>query len=69
VALARVVAALRRPGDPGAEALKAAAPWISDLFTYERLGYAVFLFIHWKGVGCGITLRAVPEGYGIPFVD
>ncbi len=67
--VARIAAALRTPGDPLSEAIKAAAPWMSDLFTYERLGYAVFLFVHWTGVGCGITLRAVPEGYGIPFVD
>ena len=67
--IARIAAALRTPGDPPAEAIKSAAPWVSDLYTYERLGYAVFLFIHWTGVSCGITLRAVPEGYGIPFVD
>ncbi len=67
--ITRVAAALGRPGDPAAEAVKAAAPWSSALFTYERFGYAVFLFVHWTGVGCGITLRAVPEGYGIPFVD
>lgn len=67
--IARIAAALRTPGDPAAEAVKSATPWVSDLLTYERLGYAVFLFIHWKGAGCGITLRAVPEGYGIPFVD
>ncbi len=66
--IARVVAALRAPGDPAFEALKVAAPWMSDLVTYERWGYAVFLFIHWQGVRCGMTLRAVPEGYGIPFV-
>ena len=67
--IARTAAALRTPGDPLVEAIKSAAPWISDLSTYERLGYAVFLFIHWTGTGCGITIRAVPEGYGIPFVD
>lgn len=67
--VARIAALLRTPGDPISEAIKAAAPWISDLFTYERLGYAVFLFVHWTGAGCGVTLRAVPEGYGIPFVD
>jgi hypothetical protein len=67
--VARITAGLRTPGDPTAEAIKSAAPWVSDLYTYERLGYAVFLFIHWTGVSCGITLRAVPEGYGIPFVD
>lgn len=67
--IARIATALRTPGDPAAETVKSAAPWVSDLFTYERLGYAVFLFIHWTGAGCGITLRAIPEGYGIPFVD
>lgn len=67
--ISRIVAALRTPGDPLVEAVKSVAPWVSDLYTYERLGYAVFLFIHWTGVACGITLRAVPEGYGIPFVD
>jgi hypothetical protein len=67
--VARIAAALRTPGDPVSETIKAAAPWISDLFTYERLGYAVFLFVHWTGTGCGVTLRTVPEGYGIPFVD
>ena len=67
--IARIATALRTPGDPAVEALKSAAPLIGDLYTYERLGYAVFLFIHWTGTGCGLTLRAVPEGYGIPFVD
>jgi hypothetical protein len=66
--LARIIGALRTPGDPAAETLKAAAPWVSDLGTYEKWGYAVFLFIHWQGLRCGVTLRAVPEGYGIPFV-
>ncbi len=66
--LVRIIDGLRTPGDPDAEALKAASPWVSDLATYEREGYAVFLFIHWQGVRCAVTLRAVPEGYGIPFV-
>lgn len=66
--LARVIGALRTPGDPATEALKAAAPWIADLGSYERWGYAVFLFVHWEGLRCAVTLRAVPEGYGIPFV-
>lgn len=48
--------------------MKGASPWIADLSTYERLGYAVFLFVHWEGVRCVVTLRAVPEGYGIPYV-
>jgi len=67
-AIARVIDRLRTPGDPAVEMLKAAAPWLSDLSSYERWGYAVFLFIHWEGVRCVLTLRAVPEGYGIPFV-
>ncbi len=67
--LARIAAALRNPGDPVQEALKAAAPWISDLRNYERWGYAVFLFIRWQGISCGVVFTAVPEGYGIPFVN
>jgi hypothetical protein len=67
--IVEVVAALRTPGDPAWEALVAATPWVSDLATYERLGYAVFLFIHWQGIRCTVTLRAVPEGHGIPFVE
>lgn len=67
--IARIVAALQIPGDPIREALKTALPWIGDLATYERLGYAVFLFIHWQGLHCAVTLKAVPEGYGIPFVE
>ena len=67
--IARIAVALRTPGDPLVEAIKSAGPLVSDLYTYERLGYAVFLFIHWTGVACRVTLRAVPEGYGIPFVD
>ncbi|HEX9245700.1 MAG TPA: hypothetical protein VGA35_06015 [bacterium] len=67
--LARIAAGLRTPGDPALAALAAAAPWISDLGTYERWGYAVFLFIHWEGISCVATFRAVPEGYGIPFVQ
>ncbi len=66
--IARIIRALRTPGDPAQEAVKAAAPWVSDLASYEREGYAVFLFIHWQGLWCTITLKAVPEGYGIPFV-
>ncbi len=66
--IARIIQSLRTPGDPAQEALKAAAPWVSDLFSYERWGYAVFLFIHWQGLWCTVTVRAVPEGYGIPFV-
>jgi len=67
--LARIAAALRNPGDPVQEALKAAVPWISDLRNYERWGYAVFLFIRWQGISCGVVFTAVPEGYGIPFVN
>jgi hypothetical protein len=66
--LARIIATLRTPGSPANEALKAAAPWVSDLQTYERDGYAVFLFVHWTGVRCGVSVEAVPEGYAIPFV-
>lgn len=67
--IATIVAGLRTPGDPAEEVLKAAIPWISDLRTYERQGYAVFLFIHWQGIRCAVTFKAVPEGYGIPFVE
>lgn len=66
--LARIIKALRTPGDPAEEALKAATPWVSDLSTYERMGYAVFVFIHWQGISCGVTVQTVLEGYGIPFV-
>lgn len=69
VELMRIAAALRTPGDPAEEALKAAVPWISDLGTYERRGYAVFLFIRWRGFSCAVDFKAIPEGYGIPFVD
>jgi len=67
-ALAAVIASLRTPGSAGAEALKTAAPWVSDLAEYERDGYAVFLFIRWNGAWCSVTVQAVPEGYGIPYV-
>ncbi|HKV45572.1 MAG TPA: hypothetical protein VJT32_13005 [bacterium] len=67
-AIARIAAALRTPGDPALEALKVGSPWIGDLATYERWGYAVFLFVRWEGFRCTVTLRPVPEGYGIPFV-
>jgi hypothetical protein len=66
--IARIIHSLRTPGDPAQEALKAAVPWVSDLASYERWGYAVFLFVHWQGLWCTITVRAVPEGYGIPYV-
>ena len=66
--IARIIQELRTPGRPAQEALKAAAPWVGDLASYERWGYAVFLFIHWQGLWCAITVRAVPEGYGLPFV-
>jgi hypothetical protein len=65
----RIIRALRTPGDPTEEALKASTPWVSDLATYERRGYAVFLFIHWQGIWCGVSVHVVPEGYGIPFVQ
>lgn len=67
--IARIAAGLRTPGAPAQEALAAAAPWISDLATYERWGYAVFLFIRWAGISCVATFVTVPEGYGIPFVE
>ena len=65
----RIGVALQTPGNSAEEALKAAIPVISDLATYERFGYAVFLFIHWQGTYCAVTFKAVPEGYGIPFVE
>ena len=64
----KLVSGARAPGDPIFEAAKALAPLIADLGTYERRGYAVFAFLTWQGWRCGVTLRAVPEGYGIPFV-
>jgi len=67
--IARLITELRTPGDPVAESIKAAAPWISDLATYERRGYAVFLFIRWEKLRCMVSIQAVPEGYGIPFVE
>jgi hypothetical protein len=66
--LRRFVSGALTPGDPILEAAKALAPQIADLETYERRGYAVFAFITWQGWRCGVTFRAVPEGYGIPFV-
>jgi len=68
VELWRLISGARTPGDPILEAAKALAPQIADLGTYERRGYAVFAFITWQGWRCGVTFRAVPEGYGIPFV-
>lgn len=65
--LRRLASGLRTPGDPIVEAAKLFAP-IADLATYERQGYAVFAFVTWQGWRCGVTFRAVPEGYGIPFV-
>lgn len=64
----RLIVSVRVPGDPIFEAAKAVVPQIADLGTYERRGYAVFAFITWQGWRCGVTFRAVPEGYGIPFV-
>jgi hypothetical protein len=64
----RLVSGARTPGDPIFEATKALIPLIADLSTYERRGYAVFAFVTWQGWRCAVTLRAVPEGYGIPFV-
>jgi hypothetical protein len=67
--LRRLASELRTPGDPIVETMKAYLPLIADLGTYERRGYAVFAFITWQGWRCGVTVRAVPEGYGIPFVQ
>jgi hypothetical protein len=66
--ISRIVDALRTPGAPVREELKTLTPWVSDLSTYERRGYAVFVFVHWQGIWCGVSVQAVPEGYGIPFV-
>jgi hypothetical protein len=66
--LQQLVLGTRTPGDPIFETAKAFAPLITDLGTYERRGYAVFAFITWQGWRCGVIFRAVPEGYGIPFV-
>jgi hypothetical protein len=66
--IGRIAATLRSPGDPSQEVVKALVPWISDLATYERRGYVVFLFIHGQGLHCVATLKTVPEGYAIPFV-
>jgi hypothetical protein len=67
--IGRIAATLRSPGDQAQEVVKTLVPWISDLGTYERRGYAVFLFIHWQGLHCVATLKTVPEGYAIPFVQ
>jgi hypothetical protein len=67
--LRRLASSLRTPGDPAVETVKALLPLVADLGTYERRGYAVFAFVVWQGWHCGVTLRAVPEGYGIPFVQ
>lgn len=66
--LQRLVSGVRAPGDPIVEAAKSLVSRIADLTTYERNGYAVFAFILWQGWRCGVIIRAVPEGYGIPFV-
>jgi hypothetical protein len=68
VQLRRLAALLRMPGDPLRAAVAALGAPLADLGSYERYGYAVFAFITWQGWRCGVTLRAVPEGYGIPFV-
>jgi hypothetical protein len=65
----RIAATLRSPGDQSREVVKSLVPWIGDLGTYERWGYAVFLFIHWQGLHCVATMRPVPEGYALPFVQ
>ena len=66
--LRQLASRLRTPGDPAIEALKVLLPLVADLRSYERRGYAVFAFTVWQGWRCGVILRAVPEGYGIPFV-
>lgn len=66
--LRQLASRLRTPGDPIVEALKVLLPLVADLGSYERRGYAVFAFTVWQGWRCGVTLRAVPEGYGIPLV-
>ena len=66
--LLRLISGVRAPGEPIFEAAKSLIPRIADLATYERDGYAVFAFILWQGWRCGVIIRAVPEGYGIPFV-
>lgn len=63
----RIAASLIAPGDPLTEVAKDFLP-IADLASYERNGYAVFLFIRWVWWRCAVEVRAVPEGYGIPFV-
>ena len=67
--IGRIAASLRSPGDRAQEVVKTLVPWISDLGTYERRGYVVFLFIHWQGLHCVATLKTVSEGYAIPFVQ
>jgi len=67
-AVAAIIAELRTPGSLAAEAVTSITAPIADMATYERWGYAVFLFIHWTGVKCVVTVQPVPEGYGIPFV-
>jgi hypothetical protein len=67
-ALRRLAAGTRTPGDLMVEEGKSAVPLVADLATYERRGYAVFAFLRWFGWRCGVTLQAVPEGYGIPYV-
>lgn len=66
--LQRLVSGVRAPGEPIFEAAKSLVPRIAGLTSYERDGYAVFAFILWQGWRCGVIIRAVPEGYGIPFV-
>jgi hypothetical protein len=76
--LQRLAAELVTPGDPAYEALKAVSGQVNSLSAYEDYGYAVFMFIRWTWVyvpfpvpvPCAkIDFRAVPEGYGIPFVN
>jgi hypothetical protein len=61
------------PGEVAYEALKAAvATEVRSMATYEKYGYAVFMFLTggWWGPFpiCRLVVESVPEGYGIPYV-
>lgn len=75
--LQQIGSSLETPGDPAYELIKAVLGQINSLSAYEDYGYAVFMFIRWKWVytpfpvpaPCSqVDFRAVPEGYGVPFV-
>lgn len=61
------------PGNPAYEQLKAVVgSEVRSLATYQKYGYAVFMFIKggwflWFPI-CETTIETVPEGYGIPYV-